>query len=225
MLEGYVLSKESLNTIRAIVKEYKDKVQRPSTSSEGGIEDQEFPAPDVYVALTPADGIPALTTESGVGTEDEPGYADCEVYRLVTSPDGLKVMAPVYNLTKRVYNLASTAYDGDNWVLVIRDKLGIWWAISPIAGGGGGELTVMEADGSPSYSNITEFQVDQDEGLTVTQPSPGKVKLTFSSPGLTSSFTGTVVTAVSCSGSTLTVTTKTLTIIVVDGRITSLSLA
>lgn len=86
--------------------------------------------PDVYIARTPSGGIPALTLAPGTGStgadiEDEPGQAECDIYRVITSGAD-EILVPVESLFKTVYNLSTTAVSGQTWVKVIKDKFGTW---------------------------------------------------------------------------------------------------
>ena len=110
-------------------------------------------APEVYIARTPAGGIPALTEGVGTGTGtgsgcdyDEPGYATCPIYRILPptgtgSHDCDHHIEPVNGLTRTVFNLSSSSVAGNSWVLVVRDKWGSWFV--PPSGGGGGEAGVV----------------------------------------------------------------------------------
>lgn len=107
----------------------------------------DIQTPQVYVALTPPEGIDGLTTEqnfgtgtgSGTGTGfpgagNTPGYADCPVYRVVwnnTTPD----LEYVGFEQQRVLNLNTSAIAGEAWVVVAQDKFGDWYAVAPTAGG------------------------------------------------------------------------------------------
>jgi hypothetical protein len=46
-----------------------------------------------------------------------------------------------------------------------------------------GAITVKEADGTPSFTDISEIQFDQADGFVVSQPSAGKVKIDLSGGG------------------------------------------
>jgi hypothetical protein len=86
--------------------------------------------PDVYVALTPAGGVPGRV--GGV-----PGSADCTLYRLLPDASGVLTLADVGLPAKTVYNLADAAIGGAEYVEIRRDKWGSWWAGS----GGAGSLS------------------------------------------------------------------------------------
>ncbi len=96
--------------------------------------DEGHQAPEVYVALTPLAGIPALqrqtTTGTGTGShsggiwDDVPGSADCEIYRVLPGPI-LRYTGQV----KTVYNLSTASVDGSAFALVVRDKYGQWFAV------------------------------------------------------------------------------------------------
>ncbi len=74
-------------------------------------------APDVYIALTPPEGIPALSGTS-------PGAAECDVYQLV----GDDLVLSVPNVT--VYNLSASDCAADAWVVTVKDKFGAWWVLA-----------------------------------------------------------------------------------------------
>ena len=85
-------------------------------------------APDVYIALPPSGGIPALTRAAGTsaGDGDKPGSAICNIYRIDYTVDP-EVLEPVDGLDATVFNLSTTAVDED-WIEVKRTKFGIWLA-------------------------------------------------------------------------------------------------
>lgn len=100
--------------------------------------DNDQQAPEVYIARTPAGGIPALSEGSDTGTggvslhDDAPGYADCDIYCISDLSDP-PLMAKVEGLSKRVYNLSTVDVDEFRWIQIHRDKFGRWL----IATGGG----------------------------------------------------------------------------------------
>lgn len=152
----FVLSEQDRRFLQEVLNDYRDRVG--NTEGRTGPPRTDPQAPEVYVAFTRSGGIPALTTVAGTGTgdEDRPGYADeTPIYRVVVSEAGLHQLLPVTGLTRRVYNLSTTAVAASTWVLVFRDKFGFWFANPPGTGGGGGEtatLTVRRSDGTQSVT-------------------------------------------------------------------------
>lgn len=89
--------------------------------------------PDVFLARTPAGGIPA-TDVNGTGTTDDEvfGSATCTIYRLSISGSGTGTadednLVEGMDQTRRVFNLGAEPIEGDTWILVTRDKFGVWW--------------------------------------------------------------------------------------------------
>jgi hypothetical protein len=104
------------------------RVNSPSRSSQLFSEqDANHQAPEVYVAMTPVDGIPARV-------DTTPGSADCNIYRIVND-----LLEKVFSFTHKVYNLKDSDIDGDSYISVKRDKYGTWLADT----GGGGSSIVM----------------------------------------------------------------------------------
>lgn len=154
--------------------------------------DPEFSTPEVYVALTPAGGIPALVPGTGTGGSDigaTPGTADCYIYRNDLTTGQLTYSG----FTKPVYNLSGTAVPGNAFVIAERDKWGTWFAVDMSEGGGGSSLTVEEVDGSPSYTSTTTIRMDQADGFVLTQPSANVVRVDLAAATLTQ--TGVVSTS------------------------------
>lgn len=73
-------------------------------------------APEVYLALTPASGIPA---RSGASVSS----AVCQVYRILS-----EVLTDA-GFDRTVYNLSSSAQSGNNYIRIERDKFGTWTVI------------------------------------------------------------------------------------------------
>ncbi len=180
----YGLTKADLGLLMEMIQERKNRLQQVNTQNRAGdqsVDHQEVFAPETYVAFTPVGGIPAM-----VGTGAVPGFADCNIYRVIGG-----VLEQVTFLVRTVYNLSESAVDGLSWVVVVRDKFGTWVAI-PTAVGGTFNLTVEETPGTAAvFHNITTLAFDTSAGFTVSQPSAGIAEI-----GLTSavSLTGTNVT-------------------------------
>jgi hypothetical protein len=136
MPKGYVLSEEDKELLKQVVEAYLGRVLG-STNRPDSLQDQGG-APEVYVAKTPTDGIPALSvTGSGTGDAEvgTAGYETCDIYR-ANREDGRMILIPTK--TERVYNASETEVPGDSWIVILRDKWGIWWATSLGSGGGSG---------------------------------------------------------------------------------------
>jgi hypothetical protein len=138
-------SKEELELLREMAAAYKRRREFASRF----VDEQDLPSPEVYVALTPTAGIPAISAPGTATATDfpsllEPGYAECAIYRVAEDAvDGqLQVyLEPIYNLTKRVYNVSTNAIEGSKYVLATKDKCGIWHATAPGSGGGDSTAT------------------------------------------------------------------------------------
>lgn len=150
MAEAYFLSAKDRETIKRVVDDYLGK--RGNTTGrprEGHVDHEEHQAPQLYVALTPEDGIPGLDIappETGTGTgtggdvfvgDDIPGYATCNIYRVVpTVPLGdtsTPALEPITGLTKTVYNTSAISVPGYTWIIVARDSFGSWLVVTPPA--------------------------------------------------------------------------------------------
>lgn len=147
----YGLTGADLDVIKALVRDYRNGPTR-GRGYDGRVDHEEQQAPEVYVALTPSGGIPALAASSvvdtGTGQADEhngdaPGYAECAAYRVLPPADGTDgaELWEVPGLSFRVHNASGSDVAGDSWVLVVRDKGGVWWAVT--GGGGGSEASFL----------------------------------------------------------------------------------
>lgn len=152
------LTNDDVRKLRELYRWVKDK---PGFSSYGpgrggrldNVEHEETTAPELYVARTPPSGIPALE-ETGTGTDgldDEPGYAECEVYQLLDDDQD----SPRLYLTgnqKRVYNITTITIPGDEWILVARDKWGSWYVVTGQAAERYARITAVHGGGR--YSGV-----------------------------------------------------------------------
>jgi len=66
-----------------------------------------------------------------------PGSADCDIYQIVDDGDGNVTLEYVESFFQTVYNVSSSAIDGDTWVVIKREKYGKWLVEPPGSGGGG----------------------------------------------------------------------------------------
>ena len=117
-----------------LIQSLSDKVRRSigNPQNRPHFAEEELWTPEVYVARTPAAGIPALTKIFGQSIEDQPGYADCYIYRVLEQVGtGGPELQPISGLFRRIYNLNPRRIGGNRWVLAIRDKFGNWFITNP----------------------------------------------------------------------------------------------
>lgn len=151
-----VISDEDWMVLKKLVEQNRNTLQNPANrpSSIGQyLAGDDSMAPEVYIALPPSGGIPALDSiTAGTSSDnppaegDRPGHAVCTIYQIVNGE--LKLMS---GLTKTVYNLSESEIAQD-WILIQRDKGGRWVAVQ---GGSGastnikrGKLSTTLASGS-----------------------------------------------------------------------------
>lgn len=136
----YGLNEEDRNSLQDFMAKV-DRLSLVVNSMNRGNSRQEDdpPAPEVYVAVIPEEGIDALDPfgSTAIGVPDS---ADCQIYSLQQDPvTDIKQLLPIgEDVTRTVYNLGSNALDGGTWCLVARDKAGSWYATT---GSGGGSVT------------------------------------------------------------------------------------
>lgn len=143
----YVLGEQDVEELRLIVQAFKSK---DLSKNKTPFSDQEHQGPEVYVARTPPEGIPAITTNAS--DEDVPGEADCEVYEIAEIEEGSFTLQPVNETSFTIYNISTAAIAGDTWISVLRDKFGHW-----IAQVGGGSSLVKLLLTGKTYSSLGPF--------------------------------------------------------------------
>lgn len=133
MAQGYFLTEADVAAVQALLEKSERFVERPGAPSA----EDTITAPEMFVARTPDEqqnppngGIPGLIEEAGVGFKDEPGHADCDLYRVLKGADNRWTLRAYPEHSRRVYNLSLQAIPKSTWVLVIRDKAGAWWAVT-----------------------------------------------------------------------------------------------
>lgn len=155
----YALTASDVAHLRELLHYARNAVANPRLRPVPREEDSQ--APDVFVALTPSEGIAGLELNSpGTGTTDLADNvvhgAECVVYFLReaegTAGEGILQRA---ELTRLVYNHSQADLPGNTFVRIMRDKAGRWWAAGvadavsePGTGDAGGEcgLTGLETD-------------------------------------------------------------------------------
>lgn len=144
MATGYILSQADREALMRLFRRF--GLLRTNTENRPHVESDVPPAPEIYVARTPAGGIPAIvegTSITGTGTPatDTPGGADCDIYRVTLHGD-VPELEQVPGLSRRVYNVAADLVMGDHWIVITREKFGQW--VVSGAGGGGSQSTVRK---------------------------------------------------------------------------------
>jgi len=128
-----VFTEGDLEVLREIVRERRQRGK--ATPRRPAVPDDPYMTPEVYVALTPADGIPAVIESDDTGTafgdRDVAGCAFCDVYRLVPYAGNNKKLEKVGDLQKLVHNVFMIDLPGNRFVPVARDKYGDWLATTP----------------------------------------------------------------------------------------------
>lgn len=124
-----VLTDADITVLKALIKAQKDGIANkgPSVPGQGDFGDDQN-TPEVYIALPPEGGIPALVMNGSSPTDGAtPGYAECVIYRIVHNLPDDPTLEELGIPDQVVYNL-STSIIGDDtaWVVIKRDKLGTW---------------------------------------------------------------------------------------------------
>jgi hypothetical protein len=133
--KAFLLNESDRKVLARLISEEAHRLRREPANPDGGRADHEemFP-PEVYVVLTPSGGIPALAegadTGTAAGAGDLPGFADCSIYKVVTTNP--PQLSPVSGLSRRVYNLSFSNFPGNAWALAVRDKFGNWFLMGPV---------------------------------------------------------------------------------------------
>lgn len=128
MAKAYVLSEADVILLRELAQERRKQVTgllRPR------MPEPDPTAPETYIARTPATGIEALQEATGVSTLDTPGWASCDIYRIIGEGDDARLHEVGAGLSKIVYNLSHERIGGRRWAVVSRDKFGRWIIAGP----------------------------------------------------------------------------------------------
>lgn len=170
MEKGILLSHEAAKQLKEMLEWYR-RLPKNAPAANAAPDSDAMP-PEVYVAKTPAGGIPAAS-----GTR--PGYADCDVYRMMllhetltgtgtgTSFDDFGYnLEAVYGFSQRVHNLSTTAVAGASYVLIEREKFGFWFAVNPPSAAGGTGITSINGVTSAAQtltvtSSGTDFTISE----------------------------------------------------------------
>ena len=180
------LLQETISYVRSL----RQNSPRQSGPDRSFNEGEDHQAPEVYIALPPSEGIPALGdvamtgTGTGSGTVNPPplpGSAECQFYEIAYDPIDGDYLQEIPELIHTVYNISSAVVTG--WIIAVRDKSGKWVAVSP--GAGTDEDTGTECE-SPYECIEVVTNVSWDEStceMTVTRESICVLKCTIADTG------------------------------------------
>lgn len=122
----YGLSEGDRNTLEDALYQLKQLQSIVNTPNRSIRRDDDPPAPEVYVALTPPDGIPATSAGTGPIT---PGSAECDIYKQIEYETGAELQPIGEDVFKVVNNLSTSDIPGDIFIPIARDKGGDWYAL------------------------------------------------------------------------------------------------
>ncbi len=138
----YVLNEADLSILQGIISRERMGKTRPPYVRIPAYNQYDSTAPEVYVALTPPQGIPAISGEPGTGTHIThaesgtgtgfrvfPGSESCKIY-FISPSDTDKEMIPI-GIEQIVYNLSQSSIPGGIFTPIARDKSGSWLALPP----------------------------------------------------------------------------------------------
>ena len=168
------LSTQDVAILQQLISIHKGQLantpSRPPTERSWD-EAEDHQAPEVFIAKPQTSGgIPRLlpagtgtgtdqfgTTESG-SAYDEPGKAECDIYKILTdSVSGDPELHQMTPFKQVVYNLSSTDLNQE-WILIIRTKSGKWIA-SP-TGGNGATTIRFEVTAAGPHLGSTDVDCD-----------------------------------------------------------------
>lgn len=125
--EARFLSEREADALRDIVRWWRSNARRSTAGRARTEEGDQLWTPETYIALTPPSGIPALSTETGTGSPDVLGSAECEVFRV--EADG-KLTS--YGRRQLVYNISESRLPGSTHIVVTRHKDRAWLAVTDL---------------------------------------------------------------------------------------------
>lgn len=154
-MKAFYVNEEDAAILKEVVQDYRRRHPFPARASltpfigemPGDYGDDIF-TPEVYVALIPEDGIPALIKD---GDNYIPGYADCTIYKMwpveASTGTGTETGLIATYFDHRVNNLSTLVItrSGDQiFCLVHRDKYGDWFVMPSGSGSKLVELCSLE---------------------------------------------------------------------------------
>jgi len=126
-----VLSENDKRILETFLTKVKSQSQNPSGRPRS--EEHIDQAPETYIALIPAGGLPA----NGV----VPGSALCDIYQIIDPTEGPEACG----FSLPIFNMHSSAIPEGEYIIVGRDKFGAWQALGSAGGGSDGSITDASA--------------------------------------------------------------------------------
>ncbi len=189
MSKPWMPSEQDRVILQDLINIHKGQLQntpsRPPTERSWD-EAEDHQAPEVYIAkpqtsagipkLLPTDGSTGTGTDISGSLFDEPGKAECNIYKILVDDTSGDPELHSMGFTKIVHNLSPSDLDQD-WLLVTRTKAGKWIATPSAAG----NIEWAKLDGTLSESGTAIASiwrggpavadlVDSGENVTVGAP-------------------------------------------------------
>lgn len=179
----YLLNDEDITILEGLIA--REKKRSHSPKSRDYAEEYLDAAPEVFIAKTPPEGIYRYNdgdeTGTGSGSAFIPGSAECTIYRLLTWTNPIE-FEEQEGRTETVYNLSTKDVPGDTYILIVKDKWGVW-----VASGLVDQLTEDELDepGTGTGTAVTGGYCDlailrQTDCVLVDTPGQGTFLLEYS---------------------------------------------
>lgn len=145
--KGYVLTADDVRTLRELLDDFRS-MRLNSQGRRRVAPPVDYSAPEMYVAFTPSDGIPALIQQNppDFGPGDVPGFAVCQTYQVLETGGTIPQLWATTAHEYTVYNMTLGTVPGGIWVPIWRDKWGKWWTMLSEAGSGTGTGTGTSRD-------------------------------------------------------------------------------
>lgn len=160
----YGLNEEDRNALQDFMAKVNQLQAMVNTQGRAiSAKEDDHQAPEVYVAITPEDGIDALIISDDGGPV--PGQALCNIYKLVQLETSYELQSIGEDTLKLVNNLSTDGLDGDEFLLVIRDKFGDWYAVTGGSAPEGSTTTVKPTAARGPHVGSSSSSLDDETFL------------------------------------------------------------
>lgn len=127
MPEAFFLSEQDREILRSMLADFKHRNRNPQ--QRPNVPEELDWSPEVYIAYTRGEAVDGLDDQDTTGTgqtedDDKPGWAICDIWRIVGYGDDAEMLR--VGINKTVYNFATREIPKWTWIPVIRDKFGSW---------------------------------------------------------------------------------------------------